>query len=83
MLWGRMFKSPLECFCRLSPVARRLNEDPVTGGAHRYRTKAPRAQLRLLVKRILRKYRYPPDNQEKATMTVLERGEVPSAGWAT
>jgi type I restriction enzyme R subunit len=29
-----------------------------------------RAQLRVLVKRILRKYGYPPDLQEKATLTV-------------
>ncbi len=32
-----------------------------------------RAQLRVLVKRILRKYGYPPDKQEKATQTVLEQ----------
>ena len=41
-----------------------------------------RAQLRVLVKRILRKYGYPPDKQEKATQTVLEQAEVLSAGWA-
>ena len=41
-----------------------------------------RAQLRVLVKRILRKYGYPPDRQEKATQTVLEQAEVLSAGWA-
>jgi len=35
-----------------------------------------RAQLRVLVKRILRKYGYPPDMQEKATKTVLEQAEV-------
>jgi type I restriction enzyme, R subunit len=35
-----------------------------------------RAQLRVLVKRILRKYGYPPDKQEKATATVLEQAEV-------
>jgi type I restriction enzyme, R subunit len=35
-----------------------------------------RAQLRVLVKRILRKYGYPPDKQEKATHTVLEQTEV-------
>ena len=40
-----------------------------------------RAQLRVLVKRILRKYGYPPDLQEKATQTVLEQAEVLSAGW--
>jgi type I restriction enzyme R subunit len=34
------------------------------------------AQLRMLVKRILRKYGYPPDKQEKATQTVLEQAEV-------
>ena len=41
-----------------------------------------RAQLRVLVKRILRKYGYPPDKQEKATQTVLEQAEVLSEGWA-
>ena len=40
-----------------------------------------RAQLRVLVKRVLRKYGYPPDKQEKATRTVLEQAEVLSAGW--
>ena len=42
-----------------------------------------RAHLRVLVKRILRKYGYPPDKQEKATLTVLEQAEVLSSGWAT
>ncbi|MGD1082238.1 MAG: HsdR family type I site-specific deoxyribonuclease [Candidatus Sulfotelmatobacter sp.] len=41
-----------------------------------------RANLRVLVKRILRKYGYPPDKQEKATLTVLEQAEVLSASWA-
>jgi len=41
-----------------------------------------RAQLRVLVKRILRKYGYPPDKQEKATETVLEQAAVLSAEWA-
>jgi type I restriction enzyme R subunit len=41
-----------------------------------------RAQLRVLVKRILRKYGYPLDKQEKATLTVLEQAEVLSEGWA-
>jgi len=41
-----------------------------------------RAQLRVLVKRILRKYGYPPDKQEKATQTVLEQAELLSAEWA-
>jgi type I restriction enzyme R subunit len=41
-----------------------------------------RAQLRVLVKRILRKYGYPPDKQEKATQTVLEQAAELSAAWA-
>jgi type I restriction enzyme R subunit len=41
-----------------------------------------RAHLRVLVKRILRKYGYPPDKQEKATLTVLEQAEALSASWA-
>jgi type I restriction enzyme R subunit len=41
-----------------------------------------RAQLRVLVKRILRKYGYPPDKQAKATETVLEQAEVLSGAWA-
>jgi type I restriction enzyme, R subunit len=41
-----------------------------------------RAQLRVHVKRILRKHGYPPDKQEKATQTVLEQAEVLSQQWA-
>ena len=41
-----------------------------------------RAHLRVIVKRILRKYGYPPDKQEKATETVLEQAEVLSEAWA-
>lgn len=41
-----------------------------------------RAQLRVLVKRILRKYGYPPDKQEKATETVLEQAALLSGEWA-
>jgi hypothetical protein len=38
-----------------------------------------RAPLRVIIKRILRKYGYPPDKQEKATQTVLEQVEL--LGW--
>jgi type I restriction enzyme R subunit len=41
-----------------------------------------RAQLRVIVKRILRKYGYPPDKQEQATQTVLQQAELLSAQWA-
>jgi len=42
-----------------------------------------RAQLRVLVKRVLRKYGYPPDKREKATQTVLEQAALLSTEWAT
>jgi type I restriction enzyme, R subunit len=41
-----------------------------------------RAQMRVLVRRILRKYGYPPDKQEKATKTVLEQAALLSETWA-
>jgi type I restriction enzyme R subunit len=40
-----------------------------------------RAKLRVMVKRILRKYGYPPDKQEKATKTVLQQAEVICGDW--
>jgi len=43
---------------------------------------AVRAKLRTMVKRILRKYGYPPDKQEKATQTVLEQAELLCKDWA-
>jgi type I restriction enzyme R subunit len=39
-----------------------------------------RAKLRVIVKRILRKYGYPPDKQETATQTVLEQAELLCGG---
>jgi hypothetical protein len=42
-----------------------------------------RAKLRLMVKRVLRRFGYPPDKQEKATRTVLEQAEVLSAQWGS
>jgi len=41
-----------------------------------------RAKLRTMVKRILRKCGYPPDKQEKATVTVLEQAELLGKDWA-
>lgn len=40
-----------------------------------------RAKMRVMVKRILRRYGYPPDKQEKATQTVLEQAEVLAREW--
>lgn len=42
-----------------------------------------RAKLRVMVRRILRKYGYPPDKQEKAAQTVLEQAEVIAKDWAS
>ncbi len=41
-----------------------------------------RASLRLMVKRILRKYKYPPSKQEETVKLVLEQAETLSAEWA-
>lgn len=41
-----------------------------------------RARMRVLVKRILRKYGYPPDLQDAAVQTVLQQAEALSAAWA-
>lgn len=40
-----------------------------------------RAKLRTMVRRLLRKYGYPPDKQEKATLTVLEQAELLCKDW--
>ncbi len=40
-----------------------------------------KAKIRALVKRILRKYGYPPDKREKATRTVLEQAELICKDW--
>ena len=42
-----------------------------------------RARMRILVKRILRKYGYPPDLQDAAVQTVLQQAEALSARWST
>ncbi len=41
-----------------------------------------RARVRVLVKKILRKYGYPPDMQDDAVKTVLRQAEELSAHWA-
>ncbi|SXX10900.1 type I restriction endonuclease subunit R [Klebsiella pneumoniae] len=46
-----------------------------------YRESA-RARMRVMVKRILRKYGYPPDLQDTAVQTVLQQAEALSSGWS-
>lgn len=40
-----------------------------------------RARIKVMVKRILNKYGYPPDLQEEAVKTVLAQAELLCAGW--
>ena len=40
-----------------------------------------RAKLRLMVKRVLRKYKYPPDLQEEAVDLVLRQAQVFGESW--
>ena len=50
-----------------------LKENVTVDWAHR---DAARARMRVLVKRILRKYGYPPDLQDAAVQTVLQQAEA-------
>lgn len=45
------------------------------------RRESVRAGMRVIIKRILRKYGYPPDMQAKATETVLEQAELLAGEW--
>jgi type I restriction enzyme R subunit len=40
-----------------------------------------RTRLGIMIKTILKKYKYPPDKQEAATETVLRQAETLSAAW--
>lgn len=42
-----------------------------------------RARIRVMARRILRKYGYPPDMQDKATETVLQQAELVAADWVS
>ena len=45
------------------------------------RRESVRAQIRLAIKRILRRYKYPPDRQEAAIKTVIEQAEELYGEW--
>jgi type I restriction enzyme R subunit len=57
-----------------------LRENVTVDWAHR---ESARARMRVLVKRILRRYGYPPDLQDVAVQTVLQQAEALSALWQT
>ena len=40
-----------------------------------------RAKLRLMVKRILRKYKYPPDLEDAAVELVLQQAQALGVAW--
>jgi type I restriction enzyme R subunit len=42
-----------------------------------------KAKIRVIVKRILNKFGYPPDLQAEAVKTVLKQAELLCADWAT
>ncbi|MEG1121476.1 MAG: type I restriction endonuclease subunit R [Citrobacter sp.] len=56
-----------------------LRENVSVDWAHR---ESARARMRVLVKRILRKYGYPPDFQDIAVQTVLQQAEALSSSWS-
>jgi len=56
-----------------------LRENVTVDWAHR---ESARARMRVLVKRILRKYGYPPDLQDAAVQTVLRQAEALSSAWS-
>jgi type I restriction enzyme, R subunit len=45
--------------------------------------KCQQPTLRLMVKRILRKYKYPPDLQDAAVELVLQQAETLGESWST
>ncbi len=55
-----------------------LKSNVTVDWAHR---ESARARLRSIVKRILRKYGYPPDLQAAAVQNVLQQAEALSAAW--
>lgn len=57
-----------------------LRDNVSVDWAHR---ESARARMRVLVKRILRRYGYPPDLQDAAVQTVLQQAEALSSVWAT
>ena len=47
------------------------------------RRESVRASLRLMVKRILRKYKYPPDKADSAVELVLQQAEALGEAWVS
>ena len=56
----------------------RLKSNAPVGFQHR---ESGRARMRILIKRILCKYDYPPELQDAEVQTTLQQAEVISARW--
>jgi type I restriction enzyme R subunit len=68
----------------LRKIARELTERlRASNSVDWYVRDSVRAKLRLMVKTILKKWKYPPDGQDKATETVLEQAQALSHAWST
>lgn len=83
-IWGNVRydekASPRSRVSQYSPPSSRLG---LVGSQKVVAKEFVRAKLGVMVKRILRKYGYPPDKQEKATQTVLEQAELIAVDWAS
>ena len=63
----------------LQELLRGLKSNASVDWQHR---ESARARMRVLVKRILRRHGYPPDLQDTAVKTVLQRAEALAVKWA-
>ena len=59
-------------------LVKNLKANASVDWAHR---ESARARMRVLVKRILRKYGYPPDLQDAAVQTVIQQAELLAGAW--
>lgn len=67
----------------LRKIARELTEKlRASNSVDWYVRDSVRAKLRLMVKTILKKWKYPPDGQDAATETVLDQAKELSAAWS-
>jgi type I restriction enzyme R subunit len=75
-----MTKVPITLrFCRNTEIVETIRRNVTIDWTLR---DSVQAKLRVLVKRTLKKYGYPPDKQKKATETVLEQAKLLCADWA-
>jgi type I restriction enzyme R subunit len=71
-------------WCRLLPeIARALVEKVKANTTIDWTVEeSVQSKMRVIVKRILRKYGHPPDKQDKAIQTVLDQSKLLADDWA-